>query len=684
MPGWRTVRVFISSTFRDMHAERDHLVKVVFPALRERLEKHRIHLIDIDLRWGVTREQAENDRVLELCLQQIDECRPFFIGILGERYGWLPTRLPGDALKKFGWLQHHTGKSVTELEILHGVMQNPAMRGRALFCLRDPNCLRAVPEKLCREVFDETDDDRKEKLADLRRRIRHSGHPVFDNYPAQWDPEAFDRVTHARGRLVDLAKFGDRVRDFLWSGISEEHQLLAAPAVESAVDPLAEEQDYHDRFIDARLRVYVGREAVNEALRSYADGDEPHPCLVTGPSGSGKTAAMAHFVRSYGQADRLVAHFIGASPRSTSVREMLRRFCLTLKAGLGEADEVPQETARLIVTFRELLGKVPTTQRLVFVIDALNQLDETDRAQWLEWLPVQLPPHVKIIVSCISDSGNVEPALQAFEHRKHRHVPIGPLTPAECREIIRQVPSLSAKALDEEQIRLLLKNQAATNPLFLLVALEELRGFAPYERLNERIIDLPQNGDTVTAIFTQMLKRLEEDFTPDLVRAVLRWLGVARRGLSDRELLDLVEGPSVKLEDSTSDLFPILRQLRPYLQHRGTLWDFFHRNLDKAVREHADYLRTEESQSDAHARLAKYFGDQHYFLESLDEQRARAKRLPPTPRPANIRKVNELPYQLLQVAKLSGKDNPKSPHWDAVADLFTDLHFLEAKAEAQT
>ena len=70
---WKTVRVFISSTFRDMHAERDHLVKVVFPALRERLEKHRIHLIDIDLRWGVTREQAENDLALDLCLQQISD-----------------------------------------------------------------------------------------------------------------------------------------------------------------------------------------------------------------------------------------------------------------------------------------------------------------------------------------------------------------------------------------------------------------------------------------------------------------------------------------------------------------------------------------------------------------------------------------------------------------------------------
>ncbi len=54
-PGtWRTIRVFISSTFRDMHAERDHLVKIVFPALREWLEKYCVRLIGIELRWGVT------------------------------------------------------------------------------------------------------------------------------------------------------------------------------------------------------------------------------------------------------------------------------------------------------------------------------------------------------------------------------------------------------------------------------------------------------------------------------------------------------------------------------------------------------------------------------------------------------------------------------------------------------
>jgi hypothetical protein len=54
--GWRTVRVFISSTFRDMQAERDQLVRFVFLRLREELLRRRIHLADVDLRWGVTAE----------------------------------------------------------------------------------------------------------------------------------------------------------------------------------------------------------------------------------------------------------------------------------------------------------------------------------------------------------------------------------------------------------------------------------------------------------------------------------------------------------------------------------------------------------------------------------------------------------------------------------------------------
>ena len=46
----RQIRIFISSTFRDMHNERDHLVNKVFSALRRYCEERDVSLFELDLR----------------------------------------------------------------------------------------------------------------------------------------------------------------------------------------------------------------------------------------------------------------------------------------------------------------------------------------------------------------------------------------------------------------------------------------------------------------------------------------------------------------------------------------------------------------------------------------------------------------------------------------------------------
>ena len=51
----RVVRVFISSTFRDMFEEREILVKRIFPQLRKLCEERFVAWGDVDLRWGVER-----------------------------------------------------------------------------------------------------------------------------------------------------------------------------------------------------------------------------------------------------------------------------------------------------------------------------------------------------------------------------------------------------------------------------------------------------------------------------------------------------------------------------------------------------------------------------------------------------------------------------------------------------
>lgn len=50
--GERAIRIFVSSTFRDMQAEREELVKRVFPQVRRLCELRGVAWSEVDLRWG--------------------------------------------------------------------------------------------------------------------------------------------------------------------------------------------------------------------------------------------------------------------------------------------------------------------------------------------------------------------------------------------------------------------------------------------------------------------------------------------------------------------------------------------------------------------------------------------------------------------------------------------------------
>ncbi len=65
-PAWHTRPIFITSTFRDMHAERDYLRTHVFLELEERLKARRTHLEPIDLRWGVETITTDEEHAKEM------------------------------------------------------------------------------------------------------------------------------------------------------------------------------------------------------------------------------------------------------------------------------------------------------------------------------------------------------------------------------------------------------------------------------------------------------------------------------------------------------------------------------------------------------------------------------------------------------------------------------------------
>jgi hypothetical protein len=103
----RTFRVFVSSTFSDLKAERNALQERVFPRLRQLAAEHGCRFQAIDLRWGVSEEASLDQQAMNICLGEIQRCqlttpRPNFIVLLGDRYGWCPppSQIPADEFEK--------------------------------------------------------------------------------------------------------------------------------------------------------------------------------------------------------------------------------------------------------------------------------------------------------------------------------------------------------------------------------------------------------------------------------------------------------------------------------------------------------------------------------------------------------------------------------------------------------
>ena len=604
---WRTASVFICSTFRDMQAERTHLVKVVMPRLRQRLERHRVHLVDVDLRWGVTRKQAENDGALDVCLEWVRACRPLFLGVLGHRYGWIPDRVSAETAREHAIETPAAGRSITEIEILVGALESE-WPSRALFALRSDEALVTIPEAERGRIYLDPEPASAVKLERLKRRIREAGLPLVDGYACRWDPEALERTTRRQGRLSDLDAFGDDLEGLLWGAIVEELSLSEdhEPGAEAdAGDWLAEEDEEQERFMELRRHGRRGRDEVYRALLEIAGRPSDKVCWVRGPTGIGKSTELAHLVDAL-RRERpewsIVPHFVGAGRRSSSAAGMLQRLCLHLAHLFGLQVEIPNDLASLATTFAETLGRVPANRHLVVVLDGLDQLDDIGAARELGWLPARLPGPLRLFASCADAPPDRSKAFDALAGRPHEELQIGWLERSEQLEILRALPSLAAKTLDDRQQELLLDRPAARNPLYLQVALEELRGVGSFERLDQRIASFPEGKRPLLALFDQVFNRLEEEFGRELVRRTLSALRCSRRGLSERELVSL----TAELDDA-EELFPLLMQLREYCFKRGPLVDFHHRAVGEAVAER--YLADDSARRAAHRRLADHFSE---------------------------------------------------------------------------
>lgn len=225
----KNFRVYVCSNFRDMQAERAHLREVVFPQVSRQCQEQGISFEAVDLRWGgVSEDVVENIDSLEHALAEIDRCRPWFIGILGARYGQLLDQIPIDVGRKYPDLRHYARSSRMHLEMLHGALRNPQQATQSYFYFRKPDFFQVPPAE--RSNYDAENDVAARKVMLLKNAIRASGRPVVD-YDCVWDSKK------KRGSFLE--KFGERVASDLFQAMGIAGKLAAVPAGTAMQPPAA-------------------------------------------------------------------------------------------------------------------------------------------------------------------------------------------------------------------------------------------------------------------------------------------------------------------------------------------------------------------------------------------------------------------------------------------------------------
>ena len=700
---WEKATIFISSTFNDMHAERDYLIKEVFPELNEWCEERKIRLSDVDLRWGVKEEDSENNATVGTCLRHIDKSRPFFLCFLGQRRGWVPDfeeDINDETKGQYPSINDlDPDRSVTEMEIEHSLL-SPLYRvlddenktcpptRHSLFFFRDPSYVDEIsPAQRLIYTNDDADDvdHANKKLEEIKQKIREKEEEEtkenknredkekiyvdVTDYEGTWDSDLeLPELSHydnneGKGRLTDFKCGNKSLKEVLLEQLKKQLEAEFPDNVpQKKQTSLQKDIDQQDIFCYLNSEGFIPRPTYTKYLEDYVENSHDNKiCLVTAEAGFGKTMLLAKFATDFEEKNngvKLYKRFCGASDLSSQTYSLWKS--IIDEAGIDENEECyPNNIDELKRKIPEILDAIASKGESLIIIDAINQMP--NGMDMLKWLG-HLPDNLKIIISIKEDKDDADYNTNLERIKSRNNIcgfEIKELDDDGKRELIKEYLKSYLKALDEKEIDTICDFEASKNPLFLKILLAELRVFGSFDQLKDKI---QMFGDSPKSAFNHVLERLEDDEQyvkgDNVVPLIFSLLANARVGLSEDELVSIMETQTSLDEKTIKDAIRLnLRQVRPFMARKEGRHDFFYESFKLATQE-----RYENYAVDRNDSLASYFmdkadpdNDYSFNVEGDDK----------------LRPLNELPYHLNE-----------SKNYEKLADVLSSFSFIKNKMES--
>lgn len=497
----RHIRVFISSTFQDLQDERDYLMRHIFPELRLYASKRDVTLTELDLRWGITEDEAKSGKVLEICFNEIENSVPFFIGIIGNRYGWRPniSDINIDVFDKFeaikGYIEKHL--SVTEMEMQFGVLER-ADKMHAYFFINDTNDKECV--------------DYPHQLAILKESIRNNkqGYPVW---------------TYSTKEIL-----GQQVKNAFINLLDELYPQGNITLHEA-------EKIGQRAFKNQLCQSYVTVESNFEVLNKWMKNATQPIMVLTGESGIGKSSLIANWIHSHknNKHYNFIYYFVGNGGNDGNHNNILEFLINEIRKKYlydNNDDNIDNYKATLEKLYYQIEAE---NTPLIIVIDAINQITDEDNAKLLNWLPI--PHHnTKILLSTLES----DKSMSVFKNRCYPIFELTALNHSQRKQLIETYLGKFAKKLSQVQISRIVNDSQCENTLVLRTFLDELINWGIYEQLDQRI-EYYLGEKTIDDFYDKLLKSYESEFGKVFIRDILLGVLLSKDGLNENEIINIFD-----------------------------------------------------------------------------------------------------------------------------------------------
>lgn len=593
-------RVFLSSTFKDMYAERDYLREHAFRRLNAELNQRGYSLKVMDLRGSTEEENEQAERnVFRMCLTRLNECRPRMIGLIGERYGWVYysnetensnnteaikiKRIARDIAADNGIaIDDIRGRSITQLEIEQGLKSMD--REKCFFYVREElNQSKLAPVDKARYI---SEPEKQRQIVEALKQEYKNNPSNIKTYPVNYLGE---NIPFAGLEKLDQMVYEDLKRDI-------EKEIAEHPETEN---PL---MTYIANIAANSINSGYDDELINNALNMHSGGG----IIVEGVSGWGKTTLLARVAAALMEQDILVLpHFASFNTEAAKVDNMLRSYIDMLSKYADGLEKLPNYAGynRLAERFQTLVNIAAKKTRVVIIIDAVEAMED-EVAKSFSWFDV-LPENARLIATALPNSVECnKPSIKTLT------LPQGIKDKEKIGELITCLAEQHSKKLEKSIFDKAVNKvcQAGGLALYAVILVNYLMTMtgADYEKFTGDDAHIKWMADQVNAMplnvhqaFESILYRAKGAYDEALVSNAVALMSLTRPGIRTSDLTAALMIVGVKVNDI--ELLELRDYLSKYLRRGQDIdqWQIDH----KSLREHIISSLSEEKQKQYHRAI---------------------------------------------------------------------------------